>query len=191
MLWTQLEPQSGLCTAQATGVLISMASPLAGSVSFYRTVEQPRAHAMVETFAALEQVPSHAGIVRACQGSGCVRHLCIEVADDIKELEPAPVLMVVAFRVPQAHCTQVDEWYECEHAPLLLKADGWLRARRYHGFISHGDEPWTHVALHDLRELAVLDSKERAVARSTAWRARLCAESWFQQAGRWIYERLA
>jgi hypothetical protein len=36
----------------------------------------------------------------------------------------------------------------------------------------------------------VLDSAERALARSTEWRAQLEKESWFAQAGRFVYECL-
>jgi hypothetical protein len=36
----------------------------------------------------------------------------------------------------------------------------------------------------------VLDSAERALARSTEWRAQLEKERWFAQAGRFVYECL-
>jgi len=73
---------------------------------------------------------------------------------------------------------------------MLMRAPGWLRARRFEAVRSIGVRRYTSIALHDLRDLAVLDSKERALARSTQWRARLERASWFQQAGRFVYRRL-
>jgi hypothetical protein len=43
---------------------------------------------------------------------------------------------------------------------------------------------------HELRDAAVLGSAQRALARSTPWRVQLEQESWFAQAGRFIYEYL-
>lgn len=99
------------------------------------------------------------------------------------------VLMIVAFNVPEDRIAAVDEWYEHEHIDMLMRADGWLRARRHRvDAVLHG-RPWTHIALHELRDVSVMESPERAAARSTPWRARLETEAWFPAAGRWIYER--
>jgi hypothetical protein len=190
MLMTQLEPVTGAGGVNALGLLGSLTLPGASSVCYYRTVEQPHSYAMIESLAAVEQMPRAADISWPGTDFICARHVCTEIADDAKTREPAGIMMVVAFCVPEEHRREVDDWYEREHAPLLLEAEGWLRARRYHGIASRGSAPWTHIALHDLRDIAVLESKERAVARSTQWRARLCQESWFKNAGRWIYERV-
>jgi hypothetical protein len=190
MLMTQLEPVTGEGGVEAISLLVSRVLPSAMSVGFYRTVEQPRSYAMIETFVAPEQIPPSADISSPDLDFRWERHVCAEVADDAKTRKPASILMVVAFCVPEERRREVDDWYEREHAPLLLKADGWLRARRYHGIASQGNAAWTHIALHDLRNVAVLDSEERAVARSTPWRARLCQESWFEKADRWVYERV-
>lgn len=146
---------------------------------------------MIETFESAGQVPRTADAALAQCGLDFARHICAEVADDVKSRDAAPILMIVAFCVPPERCSEVDEWYEIEHAPLLLKAEGWQRARRHHGIASEGNARWTHVALHDLRDLETLNSSERSFARSTQWRARLSRETWFEQAGRWVYERIA
>ena len=85
------------------------------------------------------------------------------------------MLMIVAFNVPTARADEVERWYRQEHAPMLLRAPGWLRMRRYEPMQSAGGPQWTHLALHELRDAAVLESAERALARSTAWRAQLDA----------------
>lgn len=95
------------------------------------------------------------------------------------EMLEAPVLYSVMFNVPAERAAEFDDWYIQDHLPLLLKADGWLGCRRFR--ISVADpEPFTHLAIHYLRDLAVLDSPERAAARATDWRARLAAEPWFK-----------
>jgi len=53
-----------------------------------------------------------------------------------------------------------------------------------------GPIQWTHLAFHELRDIDVLASKERAFARSTAWRAVLLPEPWFEAAGRLLFEPL-
>ncbi len=70
-----------------------------------------------------------------------------------------------------------------------MRADGWLRARRYAVTDMVGEaRRWTHLAFHELRDLSVMDSEERKIARSTPWRAELEKEEWFLTAGRWIFE---
>jgi hypothetical protein len=96
--------------------------------------------------------------------------------------------MIVAFQVPATRVAEVERWYRQEHGPMLLRAPGWLRMRRYRLHSGTGGKLWTHLALHELRDAAVLDSAERALARSTPWRAQLERESWFAQAGRFVYE---
>jgi len=104
--------------------------------------------------------------------------------------ERAPILMVIAFDVPREAAQEVEQWYAQEHIPMLMRAPGWLRARRYEAIRSVGARRFTSIALHDLRDLGVLESNERALARSTQWRARLEQTAWFQQAGRYAYQRI-
>lgn len=104
--------------------------------------------------------------------------------------EQAPLLMVVAFDVPLEAALEVERWYATEHIPMLMRAPGWLRARRFEAIRTIGARRYTSIALHDLRNLAVLNSAERALARSTEWRARLERNAWFQQAGRFVYRRI-
>jgi hypothetical protein len=99
-------------------------------------------------------------------------------------------LSVVAFAVPEADTAELDAWYEEEHAPRLLEAADWLRVRRYR-VISGDGGPWTHLALHELANQEVMDSPERARARTGPLRDSLAARDWFASSGRWLYRRVA
>lgn len=99
-------------------------------------------------------------------------------------------LSVVAFAVPNEAVNAFDRWYEDEHAPLLLLAPDWLRVHRYRVLDGTGG-PWTHFALHELANQEVMDSRERARARSGPLRDVLSTRPWFSQSGRWLYRREA
>lgn len=97
-------------------------------------------------------------------------------------------ILVVGFAVPPEAVDRFDDWYESEHSPLLLQAEGWLRVRRLMvGSASGGD--WTHVAVHDLASLAVLDSPERDAARNGPKRQQFVDLDWYQRSGRWMGHR--
>lgn len=99
-------------------------------------------------------------------------------------------LFVVAFAVPEEARERFDDWYDTEHAPLLLEAPDWLRVHRYR--VLNGDGgAWTHLALHELSSLDVMRSPERARARNGPKRDALAGESWFAESGRWLYEPVA
>ena len=123
-------------------------------------------------------------------GPDLARYRAIEVSDSGPATEHAAVIMLVAFNVPDDQRAEVDLWYAQEHIPLLLRADGWLRARRYDVVAQEGGPAWTSLAFHELRDVGVLNSPERAAARSTPWRAQLAGSPWFEAAGRWVYARL-
>lgn len=123
--------------------------------------------------------------------AGTARYELAQVSDTGLATEPFRAIMLVAFDVPPDRAEEVDRWYEEEHIGLLMKADGWLRARRYRVLAHAGGPRWTSMAFHELRDLTAMDSRERAVARSTEWRARLEREAWFPAAGRGVFRLLA
>lgn len=99
----------------------------------------------------------------------------------------APVLYAVFFSVPDERVDEFNSWYDDEHVPLLLKCDHWLAVRRFE--ILEGEpQPWTHLAVHYIADMAAFDSPERKAARSTEWRAKLAEEPWFQGSYE-VYER--
>jgi hypothetical protein len=160
----------------------------AGARRRYRSLERHEELATVDYLEELWSVDAVALAVAPV--AGVARYVCAETQDSGLCDEEHRVLMIVAFNVPTARADEVERWYRQEHAPMLLRAPGWLRMRRYEPIHAAGGPPWTHLALHELRDAAVLESAERALARSTPWRARLEQESWFAQAGRFIYEYL-
>lgn len=118
------------------------------------------------------------------------RYRLEQVSDSGPAAEPFGVIMLVAFDVPPDRMAEVDRWYDEEHIGLLMKAGGWLRARRYRVLTQEGGPRWTSMAFHELRDISVMDSPERAFARSTAWRAELEKEPWFPAAGRGVFRPL-
>lgn len=113
------------------------------------------------------------------------RYTCALVSDRGSVGDHA-FLAVVAFAVPGRDEELFDEWYETEHTPLLLKAADWRRVRRYRVLDGVGGR-WTHIAVHELASREVMDSPERAAARTGPLRAALLGRPWYEQAGRWVY----
>lgn len=86
-------------------------------------------------------------------------------------------LFVVAFPVPPDATEELDRWYREEHAPMLLEAPGWRGYRLL--AVDETNSELRRIALHELDDLAALDSPERAAATSTSWRGRLAEQPWF------------
>lgn len=119
------------------------------------------------------------------------RYICDLRADTGAVTESPSRLFVTAFQVPEHAEPEFDGWYDEEHVPLLMKADGWLRVRRYKVRPGSAGPPWTHLALHELRDEQVMESPERAMARDTERRDALAANEWFGRSGRWVYRPIA
>ena len=99
----------------------------------------------------------------------------------------APILYPVLFSIPPEGEQDFNAWYDEEHLGILLKSPHWPMCRRFkvHAPLSGG---WTHLALHYLRDLRALESKERDEARATPWRARLAQHAWFKGDYRVLYK---
>jgi len=91
----------------------------------------------------------------------------------------APIVYLVFFQVPCERGEEFDNWYDQEHAPMVLRCAQWPLVRRFRIGPSVGTS-WTHAAIHYLSDFKALVSPEREAARSTPWRGRLAAESWFK-----------
>ncbi len=99
----------------------------------------------------------------------------------------APILYPVLFSIPQEGEQDFNAWYDEEHLGILLKSPHWPMCRR---FKVHSPQAggWTHLALHYLRDLRALESKERDEARATPWRDRLAKNAWFKGDYRVLYK---
>lgn len=95
------------------------------------------------------------------------------------ELLESAVLYSVFFTVPPDRQDDFNNWYTQDHVPKLLADPRWLGCRRYE-IVDGSPHGYTHMALHHLASLEVLDSPARAAARTTPWRDRLAAEDWFR-----------
>lgn len=120
--------------------------------------------------------------------SGFTRFICTEIADSGPASEGS-FLSVNAFAVPESNLVAFDDWYDTEHSVRLLGAKDWLRVRRYAVTDGEGG-PWNRLALHDLASQKVMDSPERAFARTGPKRDHFVGQSWFDHSGRWLYRRL-
>jgi hypothetical protein len=121
------------------------------------------------------------------------RYLGTEISDQMREGAgedslDAPVLYAVFFSVPDDRVEEFNKWYNEEHVPMLLKCPQWQRIRRFDVFEAD-PQPWTHMSLHYLTDIAALDSAERAAARDTDWYKKLSEESWFRSSYL-IYDRV-
>jgi hypothetical protein len=176
-----------------------LAIPGFASASRYEALEgEPRYLAcyFLDDLAALE-TPAYARL-KADPGertarmlanvSGFTRYICDEISDTGRSAAADAHLFVATFAVPADGDEEFEAWYEGEHVGLLMAVPGWLRVRRYR-VRPQGREggPWTHIALHEIADPAVLERPERAAARDTDRRRALTRHDWFAQTGRWLY----
>lgn len=135
----------------------------------------------------LKQQPSERTTRMLGSVSDFTRYTCHELSDTGPGEGAAGLTMVVAFAVPDEDAAEFDDWYEQEHVPLLMGSAGWIRVRRYRTRPGFEGPPWTHLALHEIRDASALDAPERERARNTPWRDQLAVRPWFGGSGRWLY----
>jgi hypothetical protein len=122
--------------------------------------------------------------------TGFTRYISDLISDTGPHDEPVGTLYVVAFAVPEEQVERFESWYQREHVPMLMEADGWLRVRRYRVRTGSDGPEWTHLALHELRDLDVLQSPERHRAITTPQRLELGKEDWMSRRQAWVYRPL-
>lgn len=138
----------------------------------------------------LKEEPSEQTAWMLAHVGGFTRYTCAQTFHSGAPVAPPTHLSVVAFAVPEEDEVALDDWYETEHVPALMRADDWLRVRRYRVLSGEG-APWTHLALHELASAEVMDSPERAAARRGPKRDALGSRPWFGESGRWLYRLLS
>jgi hypothetical protein len=85
---------------------------------------------------------------------------------------PAPVMMSVAFVVPDAHVPELHRWYEEEHTHDLQQIPGWQRSRRFQLVDSTDLRPGHTelLAVHEFAAVNGLDGPEHEAAKGKPWR---------------------
>jgi hypothetical protein len=205
MLFSQMNPPQGReeefhAWYDQDHIPARMALPGFAQATRYRAVEGEPQHLAVyelddlgalETpeYEELKARPSPLSEEMLGSVSDFTRYVCETVADSGRDGE-GDFLSVVAFEVPEAEVDEFDEWYEVEHAPLLLEADDWLRVSRYKRLSGEGGS-WNRFTLHELRSLDVLHSPQRRRAREAPLRQALLERPWYGRSGRWVYEVIA
>ena len=120
------------------------------------------------------------------------RYLGTEISDQRRDKKggealDAPILYPVFFSVPDEAADEFNAWYTDELVPQLLKCSDWLACRRF--LIFDGEpQPWTHLALHYLNDMAAFDSPEWEAARELEGKTEFAEEPWFN-ASYHVFER--
>lgn len=91
----------------------------------------------------------------------------------------APVLWCALFTVPMEVRAEFDQWFDNEHAEIVLECEDWLMARRY-DIVEWDPEPHTHLILHYMTDIKALESEALKRARATEWRRKLASQPWFE-----------
>ncbi len=97
----------------------------------------------------------------------------------INEALGAEIAIGVFFALPDDRAAEFVDWYESEHTPILLGNPHWHMVR-YMRIVDANPQPFTHMFIHYVDDISVLQSDEVVAARATEWRNRLAAESWFK-----------
>jgi len=93
-------------------------------------------------------------------------------------------VMVIAFAPPDAaQRAELDDYYEREHAPLLLATPGWRRIRRW-ALDPLAGPPCTRLAVHDLVDRDAVRDPAVVASMGTPWYERLMERPWYATAGR-------
>jgi hypothetical protein len=131
-------------------------------------------------YRALKEKPSKETAWMLANVTGFTRYTAELLGDTGPIPAPGAFLFTVAFDVPAERTAEFDRWYDEEHVPLLRKAKGWLRVRRYAARPDQAGPKATRFALHELADASVMNAPERQAARNTPWRAELAKEPWFE-----------
>ena len=109
----------------------------------------------------------------------------VTVSPDFKgySVGDSMVFVAVSLEVSPEHEEDLNKWYDEEHIPMLSKAPGWLRTRRFvltdsgaTGKLVGTDgfkTPPKYLALHEYASAATFDRPEWKAAVATEWRERV------------------
>jgi hypothetical protein len=115
--------------------------------------------------------------------SGFTRYIATETKLHVRDNpdgDPidADVVIGVFLAAPPERWPELMHWYDTEHSPMLMENRDWLMVRHMEIY-DYNPDPFSHLFLHYVRNVSVLDSPELAAARETQWRNQLAVEEWF------------
>jgi len=113
---------------------------------------------------------------------GFTRYIGNEISfrarDDAEAALDAGVIMAVFFAAPSENWSELIDFYETEHTPMLLECEDWLMVRHME-IVNFNPEPYSHLVLHYLRDISAMDSDALKRSRETEWRKRLGEKAWY------------
>lgn len=96
----------------------------------------------------------------------------------VEDALAAEFVLGVFLAVPEDRRAEFEDWYENEHTPMLFEDSRW-RMIRHMRIVDADPQPFTHLFIHYVDDLGVLESDALAAARATEWRNKLAGEAWF------------
>lgn len=87
-------------------------------------------------------------------------------------------MLMVGLWTPQEDRDELLSWYRQEHLPMLLGCSAWGGCRFVEVAAEQGSQ---FYALHQLWDIAALDSDQRKRSRDTDWFHRLKRKDWFDE----------
>lgn len=154
-------------------------------VGRYRRLNDNCALLVAEFAAGADTAPAAQALAAPPRGFTVRTATGRQLADQRRKDAPAdprecPLFYTVNFPVPAEREEALGEWYDAEHAPMLLGCEHWLMTRRFHLGGPAAADWGMHLAVHYLSDIRALRSPERDAARRTPWRKRLESEPWFR-----------
>jgi hypothetical protein len=116
--------------------------------------------------------------------SGFTRYIGNEISFQVRDgttpeqALDAEMVIAVFFAAPPENWSELVNWYESEHTPLLLECEDWLMTRHME-IVDFNPEPFSHMMLHYVRDVSVMKSPELERARATDEYKRLRATDWY------------
>ncbi|MEK9646441.1 MAG: hypothetical protein VW547_12935 [Alphaproteobacteria bacterium] len=106
-------------------------------------------------------------------------HFAVREGLSLEQAMAGPVMLAVFFAVPPDRAGEFEDWYAGEHLPLLLRSPQWRMGRIFR-VVDADPTPFTHMMLHYIDDMSVLDGAEVGASRATEWRNKLAGEDWFK-----------
>lgn len=117
--------------------------------------------------------------------SGFTRYIANEISFQVRDGLTAEqaldseMILAVFFAAPSGHWSELVNWYETEHTPMLLQCPDWNMTRHME-IVDSNPDPFSHVMLHYVRDVSAMKSPEVELSRQTDEYKRLQAADWYE-----------